>query len=67
MLNSERIGQGRENAKRFLAEQPDIAKAIEHTILKNAGLAGEAPTANQETAAPEAAEVIPEAAEVIEK
>ncbi len=65
--NSERIGQGRENAKRFLAEQPDIAKAIEHTILKNAGLVGEAPTANQETAAPEAAEVIPEAAEVIEK
>ena len=65
--NSERIGQGRENAKRFLAEQPDIAEAIEHTILKNAGLTGEAPTTNKETAAPEAAEVIPETAEVIKK
>ena len=65
--NSERIGQGRENAKRFLAEQPDIAAAIEQTILRNAGLTDEAPTTNEETAAPEAAETIPEAAEVIKK
>ncbi len=65
--NSERIGQGRENAKRFLAEQPDIAAAIEQTILRNAGLTDEAPTTNEETAAPEAAEAIPEAAEVIKK
>ena len=58
--NSERIGQGRENAKRFLAEQPEIAEAIEQTILKNAGLRGKATTMNEGTAAPKAAEVIKE-------
>jgi len=34
----QRIGQGRENAKAFLAENPDIAAAIEATIRANAGL-----------------------------
>ena len=66
--NSERIGQGRENAKRFLTEQPDIAAAIEDTILKNAGLLGEAASANEETAAPKATEAIaPKAAEAIKE
>jgi recombination protein RecA len=36
--NSERIGQGRENAKRFLAEHPEIADEIEQAIRANAGL-----------------------------
>ena len=35
---SERIGQGRENAKLFLKEHPDIADEIERGILENAGL-----------------------------
>ncbi len=35
---SERIGQGRENAKRFLAEHPEIAGDIEQKIRANAGL-----------------------------
>ena len=30
--NSQRIGQGRENAKKFLIENPDIAKLIEDSI-----------------------------------
>jgi len=36
--NGERIGQGRENAKNFLRENPDVANAIEAAIRSNAGL-----------------------------
>lgn len=36
--NSERIGQGRENAKNFLREHPEIAAQIEKQIRVNAGL-----------------------------
>ena len=36
--NSERIGQGRENAKTFLREHPEMAANIEHQIRVNAGL-----------------------------
>jgi recombination protein RecA len=36
--NGERIGQGRENAKNFLKQNPDIADAIEQAIRSNAGL-----------------------------
>ncbi|WOI54534.1 recombinase RecA [Parvularcula sp. LCG005] len=36
--NSERIGQGRDNAKTFLKEHPEIADAIEAAVRKNAGL-----------------------------
>ena len=40
--NSQRIGQGRENVKNFLRENPEIAADIEHKIRENAGLlAGE--------------------------
>ncbi len=39
--NSERIGQGRENAKQFLKDHSDIANAIEAQIRKNAGLLAE--------------------------
>jgi recombination protein RecA len=34
----ERIGQGRENAKTFLKQHPDVAVAIEQKIRENAGL-----------------------------
>ncbi|WP_343269920.1 recombinase RecA [Kordiimonas marina] len=39
---SQRIGQGRENAKRFLQENPDVANEIERAIRQNAGLVNEA-------------------------
>ena len=39
--DSERIGQGRENAKQFLADNPDMAEKIERTIRQNAGLIAE--------------------------
>jgi len=37
-----RIGQGRENAKAFLSDNPDIARVIERAIRENAGLVVEA-------------------------
>ncbi|MHA7872896.1 MAG: recombinase RecA, partial [Hyphococcus sp.] len=39
--NSERIGQGRENAKQFLRDNPDMADDIERAIRQNAGLVAE--------------------------
>jgi recombination protein RecA len=39
--DSERIGQGRENAKQFLRDNPEIADAIETKIRQNAGLIAE--------------------------
>ena len=36
--SGERIGQGRENAKTFLRQNPDMANSIEATIRSNAGL-----------------------------
>src|SRR6202012_3771258 len=36
--NSERIGQGRENAKQFLRDHPETAREIENQIRANAGL-----------------------------
>ena len=38
---TERIGQGRENAKTFFKEHPDIANEIEHKIRADAGLISE--------------------------
>jgi recombination protein RecA len=35
---SQRLGQGRENAKVFLRENPDIANTIEAAIRQNMGL-----------------------------
>jgi recombination protein RecA len=38
---SDRIGQGRENARRFLKENPEISAEIESAIRHNAGLISE--------------------------
>src|ERR1700753_2337285 len=40
--DGQRIGQGRENAKSFLAEHKDMAAKIEAQIRQNAGLIGQA-------------------------
>ncbi|MCH7486073.1 MAG: recombinase RecA [Proteobacteria bacterium] len=57
--DSERIGQGRENAKAFLDENPDVAGRIEAAIRENAGLvsvkAAPAPDKDVAEAAGEAA------------
>ncbi|MGE3246204.1 MAG: DNA recombination/repair protein RecA, partial [Beijerinckiaceae bacterium] len=39
--DSQRLGQGRENAKQFLLDNPDAAAKIEATIRENAGLIAE--------------------------
>jgi recombination protein RecA len=36
--DSQRLGQGRENAKTFLKDNPDLANRIETSIRQNAGL-----------------------------
>ncbi|WP_274427180.1 recombinase RecA [Chelativorans sp. YIM 93263] len=36
--NSQRMGQGRENAKQFLRDNPETAREIETTLRQNAGL-----------------------------
>ncbi|MEK9532631.1 MAG: recombinase RecA, partial [Alphaproteobacteria bacterium] len=36
--DSQRIGQGRENAKTFMHENPSVSDKLEHAILENAGL-----------------------------
>jgi recombination protein RecA len=40
--DSQRIGQGRENAKQFLKDNPDMANKIEALVRQNSGIIGEA-------------------------
>ncbi|MGH6988312.1 MAG: recombinase RecA [Stellaceae bacterium] len=40
--DGQRIGQGRENAKQFLKDNPEMADAIEHAVRANAGLVADA-------------------------
>ena len=44
----EKIGQGRENAKTFLATHPEVAEEVERKIRQHYGLLGEAAEADQE-------------------
>jgi recombination protein RecA len=46
--DSQRIGQGRENAKTFLKNNPDVAGKIETAIRQNAGLIAEKILAGEE-------------------
>jgi recombination protein RecA len=48
-----RIGQGRENAKAFLKDNPAVADAIEKAIRANAGLVSETMLSDGETDSPE--------------
>jgi len=60
--DGQRIGQGRENARQFLKDNPEIAQAIEQKIRGNSGqiaenmLTGETENTDTEGADPEAAE-----------
>jgi recombination protein RecA len=51
--DSQRIGQGRENAKVFLKSNPDIANKIEMAVRQNAGLIAEKILAGEEGEATE--------------
>jgi recombination protein RecA len=48
-FDSQRIGQGRENAKQFLKDNPDIAGRIEAAVRQNAGIVAEAIMAGDES------------------
>ncbi|HEY2891926.1 MAG TPA: recombinase RecA [Dongiaceae bacterium] len=55
--NGQRIGQGRENAKQFLRENPQVAAEIEKAVRQNAGLVAgamlDSKSASEDTAASE--------------
>jgi len=46
--DSQRLGQGRENARQFLKDNPEIADAIETAVRESSGLLGEALLAGPE-------------------
>jgi recombination protein RecA len=54
--DSQRIGQGRENAKAFLKANPDIANKIEAAVRSNSGLIAEKILAGEEEDEDDAAE-----------
>jgi recombination protein RecA len=54
--DSQRIGQGRENAKTFLKANPDIAAKIEAAVRQNAGIIAEKILAGEESASVGASE-----------
>ncbi|WP_026986502.1 recombinase RecA [Fodinicurvata fenggangensis] len=45
--SGQRIGQGRENARRFLKENPDVAESIQHAVRSNAGMVSDAMLAEE--------------------
>ena len=59
--NSERIGQGRENAKAYLIEHPEVADALEARIRENAGLGAADIMIGPESGPADEAEDTPEA------
>ena len=70
--NGERIGQGRENAKTFLKENPKIAAELERAIRANAGLIVEKMLANPDAGEddgeePDADGVLPDEGEAPKK
>jgi len=52
--NGEKIGQGRDNAREFLRENPDLAREIENKVRDSLGIALLPAVAGQPAAAPEA-------------
>jgi recombination protein RecA len=69
--NGDRIGQGRENAKLFLKQNPKIADSIEQAIRASAGLIVDKmlaePEANAEGEEPDEDGVLPEATDTARK
>ncbi len=69
--NGERIGQGRENAKQFLKQNPKIAESIEQAIRASAGLIVDKmlsePEPNAEGEEPDEDGVLPEASDPARK
>ena len=49
-VDSQRIGQGRENAKQFLREHPEVADAVERKVREQSGVMANAMLATEEEA-----------------
>lgn len=64
--NDMRIGQGRENAKKFIAENPDIQAELEKKILENAQQLDYSASDDDESGAPSESAEDSEAAEISE-
>lgn len=60
--DSERIGQGRENAKNYLREHPEMAEMVERKIRQNAGLIADEMMAGPSDDGPAAADAAGETA-----
>ncbi len=60
--DGQRIGQGRENAKQFMKDHPEIAAKLEKQIRQNAGLVAEAMLSGPESAGESADEATGNAA-----
>jgi recombination protein RecA len=54
--NNERIGQGRENARRFLIENPEVSAKLEERLRKELMLLTPSAQANQEVPTPDSEE-----------
>ena len=61
-FDGQRIGQGRENSKSFLKENPSVAQTIERAIRQNAGLIEEALLVSEDEADSEGSDGGPELA-----
>src|SRR5665213_925806 len=61
--DSQRIGQGRENAKQFLKDNPDMANKIEAQVRQNSGIVGETILAGEQAEAEKDDDDAAEAAE----
>lgn len=48
--NDERIGQGRENAKKFLTDHPDIEAKLRHEVREAYGMSDDEPTKDNDNA-----------------
>jgi recombination protein RecA len=57
--NSDRLGQGKDNARDFLKENPAVAREIEAKIREKAGVAAPAPIAATEAADDKKVEQLP--------
>ncbi|MBE2190674.1 MAG: recombinase RecA [Alphaproteobacteria bacterium] len=60
--DGQRIGQGRENAKQFMRDNPELAKKLENSILQQSGVVADAMLAGPDSASEEgeAADYTPE-------
>jgi recombination protein RecA len=60
--DGQRIGQGRENAKTFMSENPDVAQKLETAIRKNAGILADSMLAGADAAGAAAEEAVADTA-----